>query len=177
VVTHIGAHGGLGEKEGIDRVVNAVKQIQGITENKVPLLLETDSGAGTHLGGRFEEIRDIINMVELESVGVCLDTCHVFVAGYDISTPEKFDDVLIDFDKTIGLKKLRLLHLNDSKGELGSHLDRHEEIGKGKIGAKVFEYIVNHPRLQEVPGVVETPDNKGEQAERSSLKLLKEMRV
>jgi deoxyribonuclease-4 len=176
VVTHIGAHGGVGEKEGILRVVNAIKQIQGITEGKVPLLLETDSGAGTHLGGRFEEISEIIKTAEVDSIGVCLDTCHIFVAGYDILTPPKFDEVLNDFDKKIGLKNLKLLHLNDSKGELGSHLDRHEEIGKGKIGEEIFRYIVNHPKLKDIPGVVETPDNKGEEAERTSLNLLKEMR-
>lgn len=176
VVTHIGAHGGAGYQIGLKRVVNALDQASGITEDKTKIILETDSGAGTHLGGKFEEIAEIIKLTKAKNIRVCLDTCHIFVAGYDISTPTSFDKVLNDFDKIIGLKNLSVMHLNDSKGQLGSHLDRHEEIGKGYIGQETFEHIVNHPALKNLTGIVETPDNKGIEAERTSLKLLKEMR-
>lgn len=176
VVTHIGSFTGTDHKTGLMRVINALKQASAITENKVQLILETDSGAGNHLGGKFGEIADILKELPDVNLGVCLDTCHIFVAGYDISTPQKFDKVLAEFDKIIGLDRLTVIHLNDSKGALGSHLDRHEEIGKGFIGGETFKHIVNHPKLSRLAGIVETPDNKGADAERSSLKLLKDFR-
>lgn len=178
VVTHIGSHGGDGVEKGIERVTGALTQALAITKGKVPILLETDAGSGNHLGRSFAEIGEIIEKVGDKSIGVCLDTCHIYAAGYDISKKEKIDQMLAEFDKHIGLEKLKVLHLNDSRGELGSHLDRHEEIGKGKLGIEVFRYIVNHPKLKHLCGIVETPDNKDTAAaEKLSLDTLKELRV
>jgi deoxyribonuclease-4 len=177
VVTHIGSHGGKGVRRGTEQVVKALKEALNIAKGNVMLLLEVDAGSGNHIGAKFEEIAEIIKKVGSDRVGVCFDTCHAFAAGYDISTPEKIDRVLLEFDNIIGLEKLKLLHLNDSKGELGSHLDRHEEIGKGKIGLSAFGYIVNHPKLKNICGIVETPDNKmGADADKLSLDTLKELR-
>lgn len=178
VVTHIGSHGGTGVNEGIERVVNALTQAINITEGKIPILLETDAGSGNHIGSKFSEIGKIIKKTRSDSVGVCLDTCHIFAAEYDITSKEKFDKMLIEFDKEIGLKNLGVLHLNDSKGDIGSHIDRHEEIGKGNIGVEMFRYIVNHPKLSHLCGIVETPDNKDTiKAEKLSLDILKDLRV
>ena len=114
------------------------------------------AGKGTEIGSKFEEIRDIINRVELkDKLGVCLDTCHVFDAGYDIVND--LDGVLEEFDKTIGLERLHVVHLNDSKNNLGSHKDRHEKIGKGKIGTEAIKRIVNHPALKDKLFILETP--------------------
>lgn len=178
VITHIGSHGGRGVKEGTEQVVNALKQVLGIAKGKVPLLLEVDAGSGNHLGSNFKEIAEIISKVGSDRLGVCFDTCHAFAAGYDISSKEKIDKVLMEFDKVIGLEKLKALHLNDSKGELGSHLDRHEEIGKGKLGLEPFRYLVNHPKLKHLCGIVETPDNKDTAAaDKLSINTLKELRT
>lgn len=178
VVTHIGSYGDGTKEKGIEQVVNALKQALDITKGKVPILLETDAGSGHHLGGKFAEIAEIIKKVGSKDVGVCLDTCHIFAAGYDISKKNGFDKMLSEFDRIIGIDRLKVLHLNDSKGKLGSHLDRHEEIGKGKIGIEMFEYIVNHPILSSLSGIVETPDNKDTMStEKLSIDILKELRI
>lgn len=177
VITHIGSHGGRGDKDGIERVVNALSQALATTSEKVPVILETDAGSGNHLGQKIEQIAEIIKRVRSEKVMVCLDTAHIFAAGYDIRTPKAFDDTLNKFDKIIGLKKLAVLHLNDSKSDLGSYVDRHEEIGKGKIGIEAFRHIVNHPKISHLAGIIETPDNKDSaQTEKSSLDILKDLR-
>ncbi|HIS59312.1 MAG TPA: deoxyribonuclease IV, partial [Candidatus Faecousia faecipullorum] len=113
-------------------------------------------GKGSEVGGRFQEIKAILDAVGREDLGVCLDTCHVFDAGYDIV--EDLDGVLGEFDRIIGLDKLRALHLNDSKNVLGSHKDRHECIGKGSLGIETFRAIVNHPALRDKPMILETPN-------------------
>jgi deoxyribonuclease IV len=177
VICHIGSHGGRGTEDGIERVSEALRQVLRTTGGKVPIILETDAGAGSHLGANFKEIGQIIKATNSDRVLVCLDTCHVFAAGYDVSTDEGLEKTLAEFQAEIGLSKLAVLHLNDSKGELGSHLDRHEEIGKGQIGLKAFERIVNHPELKDLPGIVETPDNKDTATvEKLSIDTLKEMR-
>src|SRR5699024_4867976 len=122
----------------------------------VTVLLETMAGKGSEVGGRFQEIKAILDAVGREDLGVCLDTCHVFDAGYDIV--EDLDGVLGEFDRIIGLDKLRALHLNDSKNVLGSHKDRHECIGKGSLGIETFRAIVNHPALRDKPMILETPN-------------------
>ncbi len=176
IITHIGSHGGKGEKEGTERVVEALKQALESTNSNIPIILETDAGPGNHMGASFKEIANIIKKVGSKQIKVCIDTCHIFAAGYDISSPIKFDKVLDEFDKIIGLERLIVMHLNDSKGELGSKLDRHEEIGKGKIGLNTFEHIVNHPKLCDLCGIIETPDIKGFTDEKMSLDILKELR-
>lgn len=177
VITHIGSHGGRGTKDGIERVANALKQALLTTEGKVPVILETDAGPGSHLGANFSDIAEIIKKVGSEKVKVCLDTCHVFAAGYDVSTDEGLEKTLAEFNALIGLDRLVVVHLNDSKGKLGSHLDRHEEIGKGEIGLEAFRRIINHPELKDLPGIVETPDNKDTvTVEKLSIDTLKELR-
>ena len=123
---------------------------------KTKVLLETMAGKGTEIGSKFEEIREIINRVNLaDKLGVCLDTCHVFDAGYDIVND--LDGVLNEFNKVIGLERLHVIHLNDSKNKLGSHKDRHEKIGKGKIGKEAIQRIINHPELKDKVFILETP--------------------
>lgn len=176
IITHIGSHGGKGENEGIKRVIEALKQALKSTNSKIPIILETDAGPGNHLGYNFQQIAKIINGVDSKQIKVCIDTCHIFAAGYDIKTPNGFERVLTEFDKIVGLDRLLVIHLNDSKGDLGSKLDRHEIIGKGKIGLEIFEYIVNHPKLKHIDGIIETPDIKGFYDEKMSLDTLKELR-
>lgn len=177
VITHIGSHGGRGSKDGVERVSNALKQALLTTESKVPVILETDAGPGSHMGATFKEIGQIIKKVGSDQVKVCLDTCHVYAAGYNVSTDEGLEKTLAEFNAEIGLDRLVVLHLNDSKGTLGSHLDRHEEIGKGEIGLEAFRRIINHPKLKNLPGIVETPDNKATaEVEKLSIDTLKELR-
>lgn len=176
VITHIGSHGGAGTEEGYKKIINAVTQILETTKNdNTELILETDSGSGNHMGAKFEEISTIIKAVKSPRLKVCIDTCHIYVAGYDLRN--ETEKVIEEFDKTVGLKNLSVLHLNDSKGELGSNLDRHEEIGKGFIGIEAFKCIVNHPALVELSGIIETPENKDNQAtEELGLDVLKALR-
>lgn len=178
VITHIGSHGGRGVADGVERVANALKQAIETTGGKVPVILETDAGPGSHLGAKFLEIGQIIKKAGPKlNIKVCLDTCHVYAAGYDVATDAGLEKTLAEFQAEIGLDRLVVLHLNDSKGELGCHLDRHEEIGKGSIGLEAFRRIINHPELKDLPGIVETPDNKDTvQAEKLSIDTLKELR-
>lgn len=177
VITHIGSHGGKGTDIGIKQAVNALSQALTTTKGAVPVILETDAGSGNHLGAKFEEIAEIIKKVGSDKVKVCFDTCHSFAAGYDIRTKKDLEKTLAEFDKIIGLDRLMVLHLNDSKGDMNSHIDRHEEIGKGKIGLEAFRNIVNHPKLKDLAGIVETPDNKDSaETEKSSLEILKGLR-
>lgn len=168
---HPGSHVKQGMDEGI-RIISETLNLV-LTENqKTTVLLETMAGKGTEVGSRFEELRAIIDRVELsDKLGVCLDTCHVHDAGYDIVND--LDGVLDEFDRIIGIDRLRAIHLNDSKNPLGSHKDRHELIGKGHIGIDAFRRIINHPRLKNLPFYLETPnDLKGYGDE---IKMLREL--
>lgn len=158
VVFHPGAHMGEGEVKGIKTIANSIREVFKITKSKKSMLLiETTAGEGTHLCYKFEQIRDIFELTRTSRLGVCFDTCHVFQAGYDIRTPESFLKVLEDFDRVIGLKYLKLFHLNDSKREIGMHVDRHEEIGLGKIGLDAFRFLVNNALFKDVGGILEIP--------------------
>lgn len=153
---HPGSHVGQGEKKGIELISGALDEVL-FPEMTTTVLLETMAGKGSEIGKEFEEIRDIINSVELnEKLGVCLDTCHVNDAGYDIVN--ELDTVIERFDKIIGLDRLKAVHLNDSKNPFASHKDRHEKIGEGYIGIDAFERIINHPSLRELPFYLETPN-------------------
>ena len=157
-VTHLGSHKGEGEERGIKTFSRALNTAIARTGPKLTILLENTSGAGNWLGGDIGHLGSIIARIEKKSkVGMCFDTCHAYAAGYDISTKEGLDETIKGLDKEIGLDRLFLIHLNDSKGKLGSHLDRHEHIGKGEIGLKGFKMILNHPRLKNVPLILETP--------------------
>ena len=152
---HPGSHVGQGVDAGIGYISEALKQA--MTPNyPVTVLLETMAGKGSEVGGRFEEIRAIIDAVGRADVGVCLDTCHVYDGGYDIVND--LDGVLSEFDRVIGLDRLKALHLNDSKNPYGSHKDRHACLGKGSLGLNTFRNIVNHPVLRSLPMILETPN-------------------
>lgn len=162
LVIHPGAHTGAGAEAGIAAVADALNRVhENLPDHKVRTLLETTAGQGTALGSRFEELAAIIDQVEAKDrVMVCLDTCHIFAAGYDIRTAERYAEVMRQFDETIGIERLQALHLNDSKNGLGTNKDRHEHIGQGEIGLEGFRGLVNDPRLVGVPGLLETA--KGE---------------
>lgn len=153
---HPGSHVGQGAAAGIDLIAGTLNQILR-PEQTTTVLLETMAGKGSEVGSHFEELREILDRVELEShMGVCLDTCHVFDAGYDIVND--LDGVLADFDHTIGLHRLKAVHINDSVFGLSSHKDRHAKIGEGKIGLEAFARIINHPALRGLPFYLETPN-------------------
>ena len=153
---HPGSHVGQGKETGISIVSEALNQILR-PEQTVTVLLETMSGKGSELGGRFEELREIIDRVDLrEKMGVCLDTCHVHDAGYDVVGD--LDGVLTEFDRVIGLERLRAVHINDSKNARESRKDRHETIGNGQIGLEALARVINHESLRSLPFYLETPN-------------------
>lgn len=153
---HPGSHVGQGIEKGIEMISDLLNSIMW-KEQTTTVLLETMSGKGSEVGSKFEELREIIDRVELsEKMGVCLDTCHVYDGGYDIVND--LDGVLTQFDKIIGLDRLKAIHINDSKNPFASHKDRHEKIGEGSIGAEAFERIINHPALRNLPFYLETPN-------------------
>lgn len=167
---HPGSHVGQGVEAGIDYISAAVRQA--LRHNyPVTVLLETMAGKGSEIGGRFEEIRAILDAVGSDQVGVCLDTCHVYDGGYDIVG--NLDGVLAEFDRVIGLHRLKALHVNDSKNPFASHKDRHECIGQGSLGLETFRQIVNHPALKDKPMILETPNElPGYQKEIALLRAL-----
>ena len=179
LVSHPGAHMGEGPDAGIARLIEAVNRIYDERpDGKAMLLIETTAGQGTALGYRFEEIAAMIAGVEDKSrVGVCLDTCHILAAGYDIRTPEAYAETMAAFDATIGLSYLKCLHLNDSKRELGSRVDRHTHIGDGEIGREGFANFVNDDRLSALPGILETPKGKDDSEDRMNLATLASLRT
>ena len=153
---HPGSHVGQGTEEGIKKIAEILNEILR-PEQTTRVLLETMAGKGTEIGGRFEELRAILDRVELgEHMGVCLDTCHVHDGGYDIVSD--LDGVLEEFDAVIGLDRLKAIHMNDSKNPPGSHKDRHEKLGEGTIGKEALVRILNHPRLRGIPVYLETPN-------------------
>lgn len=154
---HPGSHVGQGIEQGIKMIAEILNEVLTIDQTTT-VLLETMSGKGSEVGATFEELRAIIDRVELkDKIGVCLDTCHVYSAGYDIG--KDLDGVLEKFDKIIGLNRLKAVHLNDSKTEFASHKDRHEQIGKGSIGAEAIIRFINHSSLKHLPFVLETPND------------------
>ena len=152
---HPGSHVGQGMDTGISQICDALKKALE-PGYPVTVLLETMAGKGSEVGGRFEELKAIMDGVGSDSIGVCLDTCHVSDAGYDIVND--LDGVLREFDRVVGLDKLKALHLNDSKNPFGSHKDRHEVIGSGSLGVETFRNVVNHPVLKQLPMILETPN-------------------
>ena len=167
---HPGSHTGRGTEQGIGEISAALRRAME-PGYPVTVLLETMAGKGSEIGGRFEELKAILDAVGMDSLGVCLDTCHVYDAGYDIVGD--LDGVLREFDRVIGLKRLKALHLNDSKNPMGSRKDRHECIGRGSLGLEAFARIVNHPALRNKPMILETPNElPGYQAEIALLRGL-----
>ncbi len=153
---HPGSHVGQGVEVGIAMICGMLNQIMKPTQSTI-VLLETMAGKGSEVGSTFEEIRQILDRVELQDkLGVCLDTCHIYDAGYDIVND--LDSVLSDFDRIIGLNRLYAIHLNDSKNSFASHKDRHEKIGQGFIGLETIINVINHPKLHHLPFFLETPN-------------------
>lgn len=159
VVTHIGSHRGSGREQGIERICEAVITVFDANTSGIMLLLENSAGAGDSVGSKFEDLRAILDCIGDHGgrLGVCLDTAHLWGAGYDISDCEPADRTLGDFDSTVGLDRLRLVHLNDTHVPLGSRRDRHANIGMGNLGERAFAAIVHHPALQPLAGIIETP--------------------
>ena len=170
---HPGSHVGQGVEVGIDFIAEMLNEIL-TKEQTTTVLLETMSGKGSEVGRNFEELKAIIDKVKLkDKLGVCLDTCHIWDGGYDVVN--NFDGVLDEFDKIIGLEKLKAIHLNDSKNDLSSHKDRHEKIGEGKIGLDAISKIINNDRIKDLPFYLETP-NEIDGYERE-IELLKKRRI
>lgn len=169
---HPGSHTGQGIEVGITQIADTLNEILR-PEQRTTVLLETMAGKGSEVGSRFEELREILNRVELsDHMGVCLDTCHVSDAGYDIVG--NLDGVLAEFDRIVGLDRLKAIHINDSMNPLGAHKDRHEKIGQGFLGTEAFERIINHPALRHLPFLLETPNELSGYA--AEIALLKDLR-
>lgn len=170
---HPGSHVGQGAETGITLITELLNQVL-YQEQTTTVLLETMAGKGSEVGRNFEELQAIIERVDLkEKIGVCLDTCHVWDAGYDIV--EHLDEVLKEFDRIIGLERLKAIHLNDSMNPLGSHKDRHARLGEGQIGPEALQRIVCHEKLQGLPFILETPnDDEGYAAEIAMVKSWRE---
>ena len=173
VVTHVGKAMGQSEPDALKRVTEAVSESLSRVPGKTLVLLENTAGQGTEVGYKLEHIARIIDFVAARKrLGICFDTCHAFAAGYDVATKKGLENTLKEIDSFVGLSRLYMLHLNDSKGKLGGRLDRHWHIGEGFIGKNGFRLIVNHPLLRNLPGVMETP-----RAEKDDLRNMRAIRA
>jgi deoxyribonuclease-4 len=158
LVFHPGAHLGAGETAGLAIIIESLNLVLRTIRNRVTLLVENTAGQGTSIGHRLDQLAAIRNGVRARRrVGFCLDTCHLFAAGYDLRSSTAYAATMREVERTIGIENVRAFHLNDSRGDLGSRVDRHAEIGQGRIGREAFRLLVNDPRFAEVPGVLETP--------------------
>jgi len=177
LVLHPGAHLGSGESAGLRRIAQALGQVHAATAGLAAgVLLETTAGQGSALGYRFEHLAWLLeNTPQGERLGVCFDTAHVFAAGYELRTAEGYAATMEAFDRLIGLRRLKALHLNDSKGGLGSRKDRHEHIGEGEIGLDGFRHLLGDPRLDGLPGLLETPKEDDLAADRRNLEVLRSL--
>lgn len=178
LVIHPGSHLGKGEVAGLRLIAQALDLLLAETRGfKVQIVLETTAGQGTNLGSRFEHLAHLFERAKHpERLGVCLDTCHLFAAGYEIRTKEGYEKTMEAFDWLVGLSRLRVLHLNDSKQDLGSRVDRHEHIGKGFLGLSPFRFILNDRRLRSLPMILETPkDGDPVAADRCNLAILRRL--
>ncbi len=174
---HPGSHVGQGEKKGIDKIIESLNIAHTETkDSNVQLMLETTAGQGTALGYTFEQLADIIAKVECpERMCVCIDTAHIFAAGYDFRNKLDFDKTFTKFDKLIGINKLKCFHINDSKKVLGSRVDRHEHIGKGEIGLSGFSNLMNERIFNNIPKILETPKEKEQLEDIENINLLKSL--
>ncbi|MEF8808153.1 deoxyribonuclease IV [Natronomonas sp.] len=162
VNVHLGAHTGAGVEGGLDNAASALEELD--VPDGVTVLIESDAGSGTKLGGTFDELGGVLERCDLD-LDVCLDTAHMFAAGYDLSTPEGVDETFAEFDEEIGLEHLECVHLNDSKHECGTNKDEHAHIGEGLIGEGGMRAFVNHDAVEGVPLVLETPTENGKSYE------------
>jgi deoxyribonuclease-4 len=172
---HPGSHVGAGEEAGLRAIAASIKEALKATRGKrVTILLENTAGQGTNLGWRLEHLGELLRTIRSKRVGVCIDTCHLFAAGYDLRTPKAYDKTIDALDEAVGLDRIRAWHLNDSKHPLGSRRDRHENIGEGALGRAAFRRLVNDERFADAPALLETPG--GPDGYRKDLKRLKGMR-
>lgn len=171
---HPGAHGGAGEDDGIKLIAESINLAHEKTRSfKVKSMLEATAGQGTALGYKFEHLRKIIDLVdEKDRMTVCIDTAHVFAAGYDIKNPKEYKKVIKEFDDIVGLERLKCFHMNDSKKQLGSRVDRHAHIGEGFIGLEGFANIMNDKKLTHIPKILETPKGKEQLEDLKNLRTL-----
>jgi deoxyribonuclease-4 len=176
IVTHMGSHKDTSEDAGIERLVTALNKIlENTLEAKVGILLENTSGSGSWLGYKFEHQKKIIAGLKKKSrVGLCLDTAHAYLAGYDLSTKEGLDSMLNEIERLVGIKLIKLIHLNDACGALASHHDRHDHIGQGSIGMEGMSRIINHPKLRDIPMILETPKDEPS-SDAMNLKLVRKL--
>jgi deoxyribonuclease-4 len=177
IVMHPGAHMGAGENAGMKTVARSLDAVFGATKtSKVRIALETTAGQGTCLGHRFEHLAEIIQLAKHpKRLAVCVDTCHLFAAGYDIRTPQGYETTMRKLTRTVGRKQIVAFHLNDSKKLLGSHVDRHEHIGKGYIGLDAFRCVLRDARWQKVPMVLETPKGEEMREDVENLQMLRSL--
>ncbi len=177
LVIHPGSHVGTGEEAGLAAIIESINRMfNELTDNSVSLLLETTAGQGSNLGYKFEQLAQIIDGVEdKDNIGVCLDTCHIFAAGYPIVEPGEYEKTIKQFDEIIGLNRLRIIHINDSKREFGSRKDRHEHIGQGHIGLEGFRNFVNDRLLKKIPMILETPKGEDLSEDIENLKVLRSL--
>ena len=176
VVLHPGSHGGDGAEAGLNRFVAGLDGAIEQSKTDVEVLVETTAGQGTGLGRSFEELAYILQNSRYSSqLGVCVDTCHIFAAGYDIRSGESYNSTIQELDNQIGLQWVKFFHLNDSKKELGSRVDRHEHIGKGAIGLAGFKHLLNDSRFAGLPMTLETPKSDNLEEDRENLKTLRSL--
>ncbi len=177
LIVHPGSHVGAGEEEGIRRISESVNHAHAATPGfRTLTILETTAGQGTTIGHRFEQIRNIIDGIEQrDRVGVCIDTCHLFAAGYPIHRYDGWEETMREFEAIIGFDRLAAVHVNDSKRELGSRVDRHEHIGKGKMGLQGFAMLMNDPRFQAIPKILETDKSDDMHEDVENMTLLRSL--
>jgi deoxyribonuclease-4 len=175
LVMHPGAHLGAGEEAGLQRLAAAFREVFAAAPAGVTVLLENTAGQGTCLGSRFEHLAAIIELVPEGRFGVCFDTCHAYAAGYDLATAAGYVAVISEFDRVIGLERLRAFHVNDCKKGLGCRVDRHEHIGQGSIGEAGFAALMQDPRFAGIPKILETPKGDDMELDRMNLALLRRL--
>jgi deoxyribonuclease-4 len=177
VVLHPGAHMGQGERQGLTRVAAAINEVIDATANaRCKIVIENTAGQGSCVGCKFEHLEYLWNQaIDRSRLGFCIDTCHLFASGYDIRTPKSYERTIESLLRHVPLQSVLAFHLNDSKKPLGSHVDRHEHIGKGQIGAAAFRCLLNDPRFLDVPKVLETPKGKDLAEDVVNLRLLRRM--
>lgn len=175
LVMHPGAHVGSGVEAGIERIAAGMREaFDQVPHVKTRVLLENTAGGGSTMGRSFEELRDLLAAIDTpERTGTCIDTCHMFAAGYELRTEEGYQETMKQLDKALGARRVFALHLNDSKGDLGSHLDRHMHIGDGLIGKKGFQFVMQDDRFAGIPKILETP--KVEDMDQQNLSLLEKL--
>lgn len=177
LVVHPGCHNGAGETVGVHRAAAAINEIHArMPASPVAVVLEATAGQGSSIGYRFEHLRDVIGECEQpERVMICLDTCHLFAAGFDLRDQAGYQETLASMERTVGLAKVRAIHCNDSKRELGSRVDRHEHIGKGQMGLDAFSFLLRDERLAHIPKILETPKGEDLREDRRNLRVLRSL--